>query len=409
MGDKNMHIGIPKEIKSAEFRVGMTPAGVRELTEAGHKVLVERNAGSAIGFDDSAYRANGAKIATTAQEIFAKSDLLVKVKEPQPSETRLLRKGQTLFTFLHLAPDLQQTKALLKSGAAAIAYETVTDQHGRLPLLAPMSEVAGRMSVQVAANCQHLFGQGSGVLLGGVPGAAPGRVCVIGGGVSGAQAARMAVGLGAQVTVLDRDLERLRVLDEQFQGRLRTRYATTEAVEEEALRSNVVVGAVLIPGASAPKLLKRVHLKKMIRGSVLVDIAIDQGGCFETSRPTTHEDPTYVVDGVVHYCVTNMPGAVARTSTQALTNATLPYIVRLASRGTRAALEEDSHLRDGLNVCAGTITHPAVAEAHRMNCLDPLKAIESGLFATMASTPRRAKATSQKAKPKAKSKTRRLH
>ena len=402
-----MQIGVPKEIKSAECRVGMTPAGVRELTERGHSVRVQKGAGAAIGYDDTAFRASGAKIVGTAKEVFDKSELVVKVKEPQPSETKLLRQGQTIFTFLHLAPDLQQTKGLLRSNATAIAYETVTDQQGRLPLLAPMSEVAGRMSVQVAANCQHLFTHGSGVLLGGVPGAAPGRVCVIGGGVSGTQAARMAVGLGAQVTVLDRNLDRLRDLDEQFHGRLRTRYATTEAIEEEALRSNVVVGAVLIPGASAPKLLARKHLKKMIRGSVLVDISIDQGGCFETSRPTTHEDPTYVLDGVVHYCVTNMPGAVARTSTQALTNATLPYIMQIAEAGTRSALEDDQHLRNGLNIASGMITHPAVAEAHKMDFIEPLQALnKQGRSETHKTARPKAKSKKKTSKRKA---IRRLH
>ncbi|MDA7985087.1 MAG: alanine dehydrogenase [Alphaproteobacteria bacterium] len=371
-----MHIGIPKEVKNNESRVGMTPSGVRELRARRHEVFVERDAGHAIGYEDADYRSAGAKIVPLADDVFARADMIVKVKEPQPAERRKLRRGQILFTYLHLAPDAKQTRSLVRSGATAIAYETVTDAAGHLPLLAPMSEVAGRMSVQVAATCQHIFRGGSGVLLGGVPGVSPGRVCIIGGGVSGAQAARMAVGLGAQVTVLDRNINRLRELDDIFTGRIRTRYATTEAIEEEALRSNVVIGAVLVPGASAPKLLRRSHLKQMIRGSVLVDIAIDQGGCFETSRPTTHEDPTFVVDGVVHYCVANMPGAVARTSTQALTNATLPYVLSLADGGVEALLG-DENLCNGLNVADGHITHRAVSEAHDLPYVEPHIALSS--------------------------------
>ncbi|MGR4000902.1 MAG: alanine dehydrogenase [Alphaproteobacteria bacterium] len=371
-----MKVGTPKEIKNNEYRVGMIPAGVRELKTHGHQVYIQKGAGQTIGYKDADYRSAGAKILATADEIFNRSDMIVKVKEPQPNECKKLRKKQIIFTYLHLAPDPTQTKNLVRSKAIAIAYETVTDNNGHLPLLAPMSEVAGRMSVQVAANCQHIFRGGSGILLGGVPGVSPSRICIIGGGVSGAQAAQMATGLGAQVTILDRNINRLRQLDNIFQGRVRTRYATTEAIEEEALRSNVVIGAVLIPGASAPKLLQRKHLKKMIRGSVLVDISIDQGGCFETSHPTTHENPTFIVDGVVHYCVANMPGAVARTSTQALTNATLPYVLALADKGTQALLD-DANLRNGLNVAEGHITHQAVSDAHGLPYVEPQEALTS--------------------------------
>lgn len=357
-----MIIGIPKEIKNHEYRIGMTPAGVRELVAAGHTVLVESNGGDAIGFDNAAYTAAGAEIAANAEAVFARADMIIKVKEPQPNECRMLREGQLLFTYLHLAPDPEQAKLLQASGASAIAYETVTSARGGLPLLAPMSEVAGRMSVQAGAHHLEKAQGGNGTLLGGVPGVEPGRVLILGGGVVGTNAARMAVGMGAQVTILDRSIERLQQLDDLFQGRVVGVYSTTDAIERYALQADLVVGAVLIPGASAPKLITRQHVGAMKQGSVLVDVAIDQGGCFETSRATTHQDPTYGVDGVVHYCVANMPGGVARTSTMALTNATLPYALKLASSGLNA-LRDDTHLANGLNVHAGHITHPAVATA----------------------------------------------
>ena len=372
-----MLIGVPKEIKTHEYRVGMTPGGVRETVRHGHAVLVETGAGAGIGLDDSAYEKAGARIAATAEEVFARAELIVKVKEPQPVECPRLRDGQTLFTYLHLAPDPEQAKGLLASGCTAIAYETVTDPHGRLPLLAPMSEVAGRMAIQAGAHCLEKSQGGSGTLLGGVPGVLPGAVAILGGGVVGTSAARMAVGLGARVTVLDRSLARLRELDDLFQGRLLTRFATLEAVEEEVLAADVTVGAVLIPGAAAPKLVPRAMLAAMRPGSVLVDVSIDQGGCFETSRPTTHAAPTYLIDGVVHYCVANMPGAVARTSTFALNNATLPYVLRLADRGAVAALRDDPHLRAGLNVHRGQITYPAVATALGYDYLSPEEALAS--------------------------------
>ncbi|MGH7187087.1 MAG: alanine dehydrogenase, partial [Pseudomonadota bacterium] len=310
-----MLIGVPKEIKSHEYRVGLVPSSVRELIHHGHKVLVQTGAGGGIGFDDKAYVAAGAKIAKDAAEVFAKCDMIVKVKEPQPVECKMLRSGQLLFTYLHLAPDPEQTKALIKSGCTAIAYETVTSARGGLPLLAPMSEVAGRMSVQVGAACLEKEKGGAGILLGGVPGVPPAKVVVLGGGVSGTHAARMAMGMEANVTVIDKSLDRLKQLDEMFGSKLYTQFATVDAIESNVVSADLVIGAVLVPGAAAPKLVTRVMLKKMRPGSVLVDISIDQGGCFETSKPTTHDDPTYVVDGIVHYCVANMPGAVARTST----------------------------------------------------------------------------------------------
>ncbi len=356
-----MRIGVPKEIKNHEYRVALVPNGVRELVAAGHEVYVETNAGSGIGVDDDAYKAAGAKIVATAAEVFALADLIVKVKEPQLSECKMLRRGQTLFTYLHLAADLEQAKALMASGATAIAYETVTAPDGTLPLLTPMSEVAGRMSIQVGATCLQKARGGSGVLLGGVPGVHPAKVVILGGGVSGTAAADIAVGMRADVTVVDLSLKRLRALDAQFAGRLRTVASTRGAVEALVTEADLVIGAVLIPGAAAPKLVTREMVRKMKPGAVMVDIAIDQGGCFETSRPTTHDDPTFTVDGVVHYCVTNMPGAVPRTSTFALTNATLPYIKALAGFGTEEALSLDEHLRNGLNVHAGAIAHEAVA------------------------------------------------
>lgn len=358
-----MRVGVPKEIKNHEYRVGLVPAAVRELTAEGHAVMVETNAGLGIGYTDEAYMKAGATVAKSADEVFAAADMIVKVKEPQPAECRKLRAGQLLFTYLHLAPDPEQARLLQESGCTAIAYETVTDRAGRLPLLAPMSEIAGRMSIQVGAVALQKSAGGSGVLLGGVPGVLPGKVVVIGGGVVGTNAARMALGLGADVTVLDKSLPRLAALDDLYGPALKTVYATAHAVEEAVIGADLVVGAVLVAGAAAPKLVKRSDLSAMRPGSVLVDVSIDQGGCFETSHATTHADPTYVVDGVVHYCVANMPGGVARTSTQALNNATLPYVLALAGKGWERALAEDAGLLNGLNVHAGNITHPAVAEA----------------------------------------------
>ena len=354
-----MRIGVPKEIKTHEYRVGLTPAGVRELARGGHVVLIESGAGAGIGFGDDAYRAAGA---TVTPDVFD-AELIVKVKEPQPGEIARLRRGQVLFTYLHLAADKAQTEGLMRSGATCIAYETVTDATGALPLLAPMSEVAGRMAVQVGARCLEREQGGAGILLGGVPGVPPARVIVLGGGVAGTNAARMAVGLEASVTIIDRSLPRLKELDLQFGPRATTLFATTEAIEHAVLGADLVIGAVLVPGAAAPKLVTREMVKRMRAGSVLVDIAIDQGGCFETSRPTTHAEPTYVEHGVVHYCVTNMPGAVARTSTFALTNATLPFVQALAGKGWRQALLDDPHLAAGLNIHDGQVTHLAVARA----------------------------------------------
>jgi alanine dehydrogenase len=354
-------IGVPKEIKTHEYRVGLTPAGVRELAIHGHQVTVERNAASGIGIADHIYRAAGAVVVDSAAEVFATADLIVKVKEPQPGEIAMLRQGQVLFTYLHLAADKAQTVGLMHTGATCIAYETVTDRMGTLPLLAPMSEVAGRMSVQVGAHCLEKEQGGAGILLGGVPGVAPAKVVVLGGGVSGTNAARMAVGLEASVTILDRSLPRLKELDLQFGPRATTLFATAETIEQQVLAADLVIGAVLVPGAAAPKLVSREMVRQMRPGSVLVDIAIDQGGCFATSRPTTHSMPTYVDEGVVHYCVTNMPGAVARTSTFALTNATLPFVIALAEKGWRKALVDDPHLLNGLNVHAGKVTYEAVA------------------------------------------------
>ncbi|WP_374334644.1 alanine dehydrogenase [Leeia sp.] len=356
-----MLIGVPKEIKNHEYRVGLTPAGTKELIRNGHQVMVQQHAGTAIGFADDQYVAAGAQIIPTAAEIFAKADMIIKVKEPQPVECQMLRPGQILYTYLHLAPDPEQTKALVASGCIAIAYETVTDDRGGLPLLAPMSEVAGRMSIQAAARALEKSAGGSGVLLGGVPGVAPGKVTVIGGGVVGLHAARMAAGLGAEVTILDRSLPRLKEIDSDFGGRIKTLFSTQDAIERELKEADAVIGAVLIPGAAAPKLVTRDMLKLMKPGSVLVDVAIDQGGCFETSKATTHQEPTYVVDGIIHYCVANMPGGVARTSTQALTNATLGYAVALANKGWKQALRDDKHLRNGLNVAEGKVTYEAVA------------------------------------------------
>jgi alanine dehydrogenase len=358
-----MLIGVPKEIKTHEYRVGLVPASVRELIHNGHQVMVETHAGAGIGFDDHAYESAGAAIAKTAADVFAKADMIVKVKEPQPVECKMLRKGQLLFTYLHLAPDPEQTKGLIESGCTAIAYETVTSPRGGLPLLAPMSEVAGRMSVQVGAHCLEKAQGGAGILLGGVPGVAPARVVIIGGGVSGTHAARMAVGMEANVTVIDRSIDRLRELDEVFAAKLTTEFSTVDAIERAVINADLVIGAVLVPGAAAPKLVTREMVKRMRPGSVLVDIAIDQGGCFETSHATTHADPTYVVDGVIHYCVANMPGGVARTSTFALNNATLPFAIALANKGWRQACHDDPHLRHGLNIHDGQVVYKAVAQA----------------------------------------------
>ncbi|MGO9995022.1 MAG: alanine dehydrogenase [Steroidobacteraceae bacterium] len=361
-----MKIGVPKEIKIHEYRVGLVPSGVRELIDAGHQVLVQSGAGAGIGLEDSHYQAAGAKVAARAEDVFSTSDLIVKVKEPQLAECGRLRSGQVLFTYLHLAADRDQAEALIASKATAIAYETVTAPDGSLPLLTPMSEVAGRMSVQVGASCLQKANGGLGVLLGGVPGVAPAKVVILGGGVSGTHAAEMAVGLRADVTVVDRSVKRLRELSAIFGNHLKTVYSTAQAIEELVRDADLVVGAVLIAGAAAPKLVTRAMVKTMKPGTVLVDIAIDQGGCFETSRPTTHAEPTFVLDGVIHYCVTNMPGAVPRTSTFALTNATLPYVKSLADHGWRQALAKDAGLAHGLNVHDGRLTHEAVARALRL-------------------------------------------
>lgn len=356
-----MLIGVPKEIKNHEYRVGLTPAGVRELVANGHQVMVEKQAGAAIGFGDDLYAAAGARMVEAAAEIFATAEMVIKVKEPQPIEYKQLRVGQILYTYLHLAPDPEQTKGLVESGAICIAYETVTDVRGGLPLLAPMSEVAGRMAIQAAAHALEKAQGGSGILLGGVPGVAPGHVTVLGGGVVGINAARIAMGIGADVTLLDKSLPRLKEIDNDFGGRIKTLYSTQDAIEAELKMADAVIGAVLIPGTAAPRLVTRDMLKLMKPGSVLVDVAIDQGGCFETSHATTHQDPTYVVDGVIHYCVANMPGAVARTSTVALTNATLAFALAIANKGVKRALLEDGHLKNGLNVCRGKVTYEAVA------------------------------------------------
>jgi alanine dehydrogenase len=356
-----MLVGVPKEVKSHEYRVGLVPGSVRELVHHGHKVVIESGAGAGIGFEDQAYEAAGAEILTRGADVFATAELIVKVKEPQPEEVRALRQDQILFTYLHLAADRVLTKALLDSGAVAIAYETVTDRHGGLPLLAPMSEVAGRMSVQVGAHCLEKEQGGLGILLGGVPGVPAAKVVILGGGVSGTNAARVAMGMEAYVTVIDRSLPRLYELDMQFGSQLHTLFSTVETIEREVVSADLVIGAVLVPGAAAPKLVGRELVRAMKPGSVIVDISIDQGGCVETSRPTTHANPTFVAEGVVHYCVTNMPGAVARTSAVALNNATLPFVLAIADRGWRRALLEDPHLRNGLNACHGRLTHPAVA------------------------------------------------
>ena len=370
-----MLVGVPREIKDNEFRVGLTPSAVRELVAHGHSVVAQAGAGEAIDLLDADYKNAGAEIVPDAASVYGRADLVVKVKEPQPAEIAMLRRGQVLFTYLHLAPDRPQTEGLLKSGCVAIAYETVTDDHGGLPLLAPMSEVAGRMSIQAGAHALERNAGGRGVLLGGVPGVPPAKVVILGGGVVGMNALRMALGLEADVTVIDKSLPRLKELDLAFAPALKTRYATTDAIEESVMTADLVIGAVLTPGGTAPRLVTRQMIKSMRRGTVVVDVSIDQGGCFETSRPTTHSDPTYVVDGVVHYCVTNMPGAVARTSTFALNNATLPFTLALADHGYRDAMAADCHLLDGLNVIAGMVTHQAVAAAHGLERIAPEKAL----------------------------------
>ena len=366
-----MKIGCPKEIKPQEFRVGLTPNAAMEAVAHGHQVMVETGAGVGAGFADANYEAAGAVIVGTAAEVFAQAEMIVKVKEPQAGERRMLREGQVLFTYLHLAPDPEQTKDLLASGCTAIAYETVTDRSGGLPLLAPMSEVAGRLAPQVGAWTLQKANGGRGVLMGGVPGVGPARVLVIGGGVVGTHAAKIAAGMGADVTVLDRSLPRLRYLDDVFGGQFKTGYSSAGLLAELLPQADMVVGAVLIPGAAAPKLITRAQLGVMKPGAVLVDVAIDQGGCFETSRATTHQDPIYEVDGIMHYCVANMPGAVARTSTLALGNATMPFMLALADKGWKRACAEDAHLLAGLNVHAGQLTYAAVGEALGMATVDP--------------------------------------
>lgn len=358
-----MLIGVPKEIKNNEYRVGLVPASVRELVANGHQVMVQQGAGAGIGFDDRVYEQAGATMVETAANIFQAADMIVKVKELQSEECKMLRPEQVLFTYLHLAPDPEQARLLQDSGCIAIAYETVTNRNGGLPLLAPMSEVAGRMSIQAGATCLEVTNGGSGILLGGVPGVAPAKVVVLGGGMAGTNAVRMAMGMGANVVVIDRSIERLYQLDLQFGSKINTIYSTTDSIEHHVAKADLVIGAVLVPGSSAPKLVTKEMVKKMRPGSVMVDISIDQGGCFETSRPTTHQNPTYIVDGVVHYCVTNMPGAVPRTSTFALNNATLPFVLALANLGYKQAMRLDPHLMNGLNVCKGHVTHQAVAKA----------------------------------------------
>ncbi|NBR89768.1 MAG: alanine dehydrogenase [Rhodobacteraceae bacterium] len=366
-----MKIGCPKEIKPQEFRVGMTPNAALEAVQNGHTVYIQTGAGLGAGFDDAAYTAAGAQILGTAEEVFAQSDMIVKVKEPQAGERKMLREGQVLFTYLHLAPDPEQTHDLIASGATCIAYETVTDRNGGLPLLAPMSEVAGRLAPQVGAWALQKANGGRGVLMGGVPGVGPAKVVVIGGGVVGTHAAKIAAGMGADVTILDRSIPRLRYLDDVFGREFKTGYSSAGLLEELLPQADMVVGAVLIPGAAAPKLVTRAQLKMMKPGAVLVDVAIDQGGCFETSKATTHQDPIYEVDGIIHYCVANMPGAVARTSTLALGNATMPFMLALANKGWKRACAEDVHLMNGLNVHAGKLTYAAVGEALGLPVTDP--------------------------------------
>jgi alanine dehydrogenase len=370
-----MLIGVPKEIKNHEYRIGMTPSSVREAVNHGHQVVVETNGGVGIGASDAEYEAAGATIYATPEQIFAEADMIVKVKEPQAGERKMLREGQILFTYLHLAPDPEQTKDLVDSGAVCIAYETVTDNHGGLPLLAPMSQVAGRMSIQAGAHCLEKAQGGSGILLGGVPGVEPAKVVIIGGGVVGENAAYMAIGLGADVTILDRNVDTMRAIVVRFGQSVKTVYSTALAIEEHVLGADLVIGGVLLPGAAAPKLVNEGHVKAMKAGSVLVDVAIDQGGCFATSHATTHADPTYIVDDVVHYCVANMPGAVARTSTYALNNMTLPFTLAIADKGYKQALQDDPHLLNGLNVHHGGVTYKAVADDLGYDFKDPNAAV----------------------------------
>lgn len=370
-----MLIGVPKEIKNHEYRVGMVPASVREVIAHGHEVIVETNAGMGIGFTDEDYQAVGATIAPSAEEVFAKADMIVKVKEPLAEERKRLREGQILFTYLHLAPDMPQTEDLVKSGAVCIAYETVTGAAGGLPLLAPMSEVAGRMSIQAGAECLEKSNGGRGMLLGGVPGVQPAKVVVIGGGVVGTNAIKMAVGMGARVIVLDRNVNALRRIDAEFGSQVETVYSSHDSLEKHVISADLVIGGVLIPGAAAPKLVTEDMVKRMQPGAVLVDVAIDQGGCFETSKATTHADPTYILHDVVHYCVANMPGAVPRTSTFALNNATLPFIINIANKGYKKALADDQHLLNGLNVYRGKVTERSVAENLGFDYVEPTTAL----------------------------------
>lgn len=370
-----MLIGVPKEIKNHEYRVGMVPASVREVIAHGHEVIVETNAGIGIGFTDEDYQAVGAKIAPSAEDVFAKADMIVKVKEPLAEERKRLREGQILFTYLHLAPDMPQTEDLVKSGAVCIAYETVTGAAGGLPLLAPMSEVAGRMSIQAGAECLEKSNGGRGMLLGGVPGVQPAKVVVIGGGVVGTNAIKMAVGMGARVIVLDRNVNALRRIDAEFGSQVETVYSSHDSLEKHVISADLVIGGVLIPGAAAPKLVTEDMVKRMQPGAVLVDVAIDQGGCFETSKATTHADPTYILHDVVHYCVANMPGAVPRTSTFALNNATLPFIINIANKGYKKALADDPHLLNGLNVYRGKVTERSVAENLGFDYVEPTTAL----------------------------------
>ncbi|RDB44851.1 alanine dehydrogenase [Halomonas sp. DQ26W] len=370
-----MKIAVPKEIKNHEYRVALTPTGARELVTRGHSVTVQVSAGEGAGFSDADYQAAGASLEANVDALWSGAELILKVKEPQAEEVARLIRGQTLFTYLHLAAEETLTHSLMTSGATCIAYETITDREGGLPLLAPMSTVAGRMAVQAGAHSLEKAQGGAGVLLPGVPGVAPGKVAVIGGGVVGENAARMALGLGAEVTVLDKSIARLEVLDDRYQGRMKTVFSTADAIDEAVRESDLIVGAVLIPGAAAPKLITRAMLTDMKPGSVLVDVAIDQGGCFETSRATTHAEPTYIVDGIVHYCVANMPGAVAQTSTLALTNATMPFVIALADKGWQQALADDSHFLPGLNVHDGQVTYRAVAEAFGLDSVDPARLV----------------------------------
>ncbi|MGD8710780.1 MAG: alanine dehydrogenase [Ectothiorhodospiraceae bacterium] len=371
-----MLVGVPKEIKNREYRVGLTPEGVHEFVAHGHEVMVETQAGEGIGKTDDDYRAAGARVAESASDVFAQAEMIIKVKEPQPEERQQLREDQILFTYLHLAPDYEQTRDLVDSGAVCIAYETVTDDHGGLPLLAPMSQVAGRLSIQAGAYCLERAHGGAGLLLGGVPGVPPAKVVVIGGGVVGENAITMAVGMGAEVIVLDRKVETLRRLASHFGSTIKTVYSTKAALQHYVEDADLVIGAVLVTGAEAPKLVTREMIGRMRPGSVLVDVAIDQGGCFETSHATTHDDPTYVIDDVVHYCVANMPGAVPKTSTHALNNVTLPYALAIAGKGYRQALLDDRHLLQGLNVYRGKVTYRAVAEEHGYDFVDPAEALK---------------------------------